>query len=153
MYAIPIVSCCIIIYYGTFLKSDLWCSFRQGWWVLLWCAIFRSKFFSCRRFLVLFNPLVIYRLRFISCDMEIIISSNIHYVHRPILLPTPNIYKAAINATFKRKTRIVSFHIKRIWNGRLWCRHIALCSIVIITNIDRLWMTEDLCDSIQHADI
>ncbi len=50
------------------------------------------------------------------------------------------------------RTTRVSFHIKRISNGCVWCRHIVLCSIVIITNVDRLWMTEDLCHSIQHAD-
>ncbi len=47
----------------------------------------------------------------------------------------------------KDRTIRVSLHIKRIWNSRLWCRHIVLRIIVIITNIDRLWMTEDLCDS------
>ncbi len=33
-------------------KSDLWYWDGQGWWVLLWCVIFWSKFVSCPRFLV-----------------------------------------------------------------------------------------------------
>ena len=68
-------------------------------------------------FIVLFHPLVIYRSRFISCVMAIIISSHIHY-HRPMLLTTPNIYKAAIfHATLERKTRIEPFVYHSISKG------------------------------------
>ncbi len=78
-----------------FPKSDLGCWDGQGWWVLLWCAIFWSKFVSCRRFLVLFHPLVIYRPR-LAASWQLLYQVT-YTIHRPTLLPTPNIYKGAID--------------------------------------------------------
>ena len=77
--------------------------------------------------------------------------------------PTQNPENSQFSATFKKdedQTIRVLFHIKRIWIGRLWGRHVALYRITFnITNSDRLWSitkmqdTITLCDSIQHADM
>ena len=72
-----------------FPKSDLWCWDGQGWWALLWCAIFWSKFVSCWRFLVFYS---IHWLLFIVWDLENKLAASCQYIKKHTLylvMPTP----------------------------------------------------------------
>ncbi len=80
-----------------------------------------------------------------------IISSNTYTLHRP----TSKIHKAAIiikcNTEKKDKNRTI--RVLSISKGF----EMVACDVGILYCLDHysdwLWMNEDLCDSIQHADI